>query len=98
MAGLLALAGLLLFLWPKKHRKADTDFAKTTTARVVIGSFLGAFLVYAIVVSYASNAMYRYAAFYPLLHILAAFSHCVAKGIVAYIAAEGGIAGALEQH
>ena len=76
VAGLLALAGLLLFLWPKKHRKADTDFAKTTTARVVIGSFLGAFLVYAIVVSYASNAMYRYAAFYPLLHILAAFGVC----------------------
>ena len=75
MAGLLALAGLL-FLWPKKHRKADTDFAKTTTARVVIGSFFGAFLVYAIVVSYASNAMYRYAAFYPLLHILAAFGVC----------------------
>ena len=35
VAGLLALAGLLLFLWPKKHRKATTDFAKTTTARVV---------------------------------------------------------------
>ena len=76
VAGLLALAGLLLFLWPKKYRKSTTDFAKTATARVVIGSLLGTFLVYAIVVSYASNAMYRYAAFYPLLHILAAFGVC----------------------
>ena len=76
VGGLLALAGLLLFLWPKKHRKPETDFAKSPTARLVIGSLLGTFLVYAMVVNYASNAMYRYAGFYMLLHILEAFGVC----------------------
>lgn len=72
LGGILAFIGLFLLIWSNRKR-AKTDTAKSVfseTAIPFIRAFLITFLIYAILVNYNASAAYRYAAFYPVFHIL----------------------------
>lgn len=71
LGGAFAVVGCGLFLWENRRTKKARKKSKLipATATLFLCALLITFFVYAALVNYAFNAAYRYAAFYPLLHI-----------------------------